>query len=341
MVVKSYGLALRGLFSLGLALLVACGQPKEKKNHHQELIECWMTADSKVKVLCTTVMIEDLVRRIGGEQTVTLTLITGQLDPHSYQLVKGDAEKLAYADIIFYNGLGLEHSPSLRHQLIQNSRAIAVGDGIGKAEPEALLYVDDVVDPHLWMDISLWAKAIDVIVEGLKWQDPEHGELYISRGEELRQEMLNAHESVKGFLEVVPEEYRYLVTSHDAFRYFARAYLATADERMSGTWLKRFAAPEGISPESMLSTTDIQKILDYLVEHNVRVLFLESNVSSDSIRKIVSAGRESGLLLRIADGVLYSDAMGGANSGADTYLKMIKHNVETVATQLMLRDAEE
>jgi manganese/zinc/iron transport system substrate-binding protein len=139
---------------------------------------------------------------------------------------------------------------------------------------------------------------------------------------------------MKRQLHAIPPDRRYLVTSHDAFNYFARAYLAEEDELADGRWHERFAAPEGLAPDSQLSTTDIQAIINHLDTYHILVLFPESNVSKDSIRKIVDAGAQKGLHLTIADGYLYADAMGPVGSDGDTYLKMIAHNAALIAKYL-------
>jgi len=325
----SYFFAIGALFFL----FVSCGQPSEKGCHRQEQIERWLEDNGRQKVLCSTAMIEDIVKRVGGDQIDTIVLIPGQLDPHSYQLVKGDEEKFAHAEFIFYNGLGLEHNPSLRHLLEESSKSVAVGDRIGEKEPEELIYINGLVDPHLWMDVSIWSKVVGVVVEAF-----EKGGLDVKeRAEMVRQDMLEVHEEIKELLAVVPQEKRYLVTSHDAFQYFARAYLAKADERMSGTWNQRSTAPEGIAPESMLSTTDIQEVIDYVVQHDIQVLFSESNVNTDSLKKIISALKEMGRMVRITEESLFSDAMGCDD---DNYLTMMKHNGEVVAYQLMIKPAK-
>ena len=121
----------------------------------------YMEENGKIKVLSTTAMIDDLVGAIGGDEIDHLSLIIGEIDPHSYELVKGDDEKLSRATIIFYNGLGLEHGASLSKHLKSHSRALGLGDILYRENPEPFIYVDGQLDPHFWMDVALFAKAID------------------------------------------------------------------------------------------------------------------------------------------------------------------------------------
>lgn len=314
-----------------LSSLLSCSSPIKKGNTHEQT---WFDQDGKLKVLSTIAMIDDLVREIGGEYVANITLIRGDLDPHSYQLVKGDDEKLAAADLIFFNGLGLEHGPSLQHFLYNSKKAVAVGDRIRDQVPELILMHKGQVDPHIWMDIAIWEKSVPIIVKTLSTLKPELAGYFEENGRRLTAEMLALHRELKEELRKIPPEKRYLVTSHDAFNYFTRSYLAEESEITDGAWTKRFAAPEGLAPESQLSTTDIQYIIDHLRTYRIKVLFPESNVSQDSIRKILQAGKEKGLDLTIAKEYLYSDAMGAPGTPGDTYLKMVEYNARTIQKYL-------
>lgn len=309
-------------------LLTGCGDLGDRSSARQK----WMQSGEKVKVLSTTAMIDDLVKAVGGEHVETHVLIKGELDPHSYQLVKGDDELLAIGDIIFYNGLGLEHGPSLQSYLTAQKKAIPLGNKIMKDHPEKVITVLGTTDPHIWMDISLWSLSVPYIVETLSEKDSEHAEEYRSNGEKLKEQMAAAHQNVVHELHKVPSDKRYLVTSHDAFNYFTRAYLAEEGEK---DWSKRFSAPEGLAPESQISSSDIREILNHLAQYNIKVIFPESNVSRDSIKKIVDAAREHKMDVRIADVSLYADAMGKPGSDGDTYLKMIEHDARAIAGELL------
>lgn len=289
----------------------------------------WTQQETRLKVLSTIAMINDLVKEIGGDHVSALTLVRGELDPHSYQLVKGDDEKIAMADLIFCNGLGLEHGPSLRESLATNPKAVCLGDVLLKSNLPKILFFKNIPDPHIWMDMSLWAKTIPTIVEALSQKDPTHAKEYKDKGDLLVQKLMEQHAILKEEMQTVPDEKRYLVTSHDAFNYFARAYLTTDAEKKEGRGHERFAAPEGLAPESQLSTGDIRYILNHIKKYHIKVIFSESNVSQASIRKLLDAGTEEGLQLTIAKEPLYGDAMGPPGSTGDSYIKMIRHNVET------------
>jgi manganese/zinc/iron transport system substrate-binding protein len=293
-----------------------------------------MTPDGRIKVLSSIGMIHDIVQEVGGDHVDGHILIQGDLDPHSYQLVKGDGEKIAFADLIFYVGLGLEHGPSIQKQLHDDDKSVALGDHLHQQDSDSILVYNGTLDPHIWMDISLWSKTIPTIVETLSRHDPQHAEEYQRNGDKLIKQLQQEHENTRRFLQNIPEEKRYLVTSHDAFNYFAKAYLTTEEELKNNDWQKRFAAPEGLAPDSQLSSADIQSIIDHLSMYNIQVLFPESNLSRDSISKIVDAGKEKGLNLYIASCALYGDAMGRPGTDGDSYVKMLRHNTRTIGKYL-------
>jgi len=286
--------------------------------------------EGRLKVLSTTAMIGDVVQKIGGDRIHSSILILGEIDPHSYELVKGDDEKISEASLLFFNGLNLEHGASLRYKIISHPGSVALGDYIFKNYPDQILFEQGQPDPHIWMDISLWACTIEPILQALIAKDPEGKSYYEERALEVSKEMEHVHEKIRTGLQDVPEQRRYLVTSHDAFTYFTRAYLATDEERSLGTWTRRFAAPEGFAPDGQLGAVDLQKIVDYIIQHNVEVVFPESNVSPDSLRRIVFACKEKGLSIRCSMYSLYGDSMGAPKSAAGQYLGMIEYDARVL-----------
>jgi manganese/zinc/iron transport system substrate-binding protein len=302
---------MRKLF-LSLFLLFGCSQDPLPLN-------AWMASSGKIKVASTTAMIDDLVARVGGEKIDHLTLIHGDIDPHSYELVKGDAEKLSCAQIVFYNGLGLEHGASLRYYLENHPKAVALGNVVQKKHPEAILIIKNQVDPHIWLDILLWKEVVDPIVEELSLLDPENRAYFMENGERLKEEMDKTHAAIVAKLQAVPQSRKYLVTSHDAFNYFTRRYLGEEE---------RCRAPEGLAPDGQLSCADIQAIIDHLHRYEIGVVFPESNVSRDALKKIVSACKEKGIVVKIAQEPLYADTLGQNN-----YLKMMEQNVDVLVQE--------
>lgn len=312
------------------ALFFSCSGAKKRGQALHE----WLQPNGKVKVLCTTEMIADVVRSIGGEQIDSLTLITGELDPHSYELVKGDAEKFDRADVIFYTGLGLEHGASVYSKLKGHTHGVAVADVLKEKEAQ-LITIDGQIDPHVWMDLMLWIQIVDPIVDALGKIDADHAGLFIQRGEVLKEVFRKNDGKISRLLGSIPKERRYVVTTHDAFNYFTRRYLSSEEEVENGSWKTRCSAPEGLAPESQMSMQDIISISEYLVEHKIPVVFPESNLSPDSLRKVVSVCQDKGFRILICTKPLYGDSMGSAKDGSDTYFGMMQTNAKTIHEYLM------
>jgi manganese/zinc/iron transport system substrate-binding protein len=318
-------LASLGLF-LGavLLLLVGCGQvSKAAKTNH---LNQWMQADGKLKVLCTTAMIADLVQEVGGDLVDCLVLIQGESDPHSYQLVKGDEEKFSRADVIFYNGLGLEHGPSVASLLQGSSKAFSVGEYLRREHRESIVVLHNAIDPHVWMDVSLWKECVPFIVEVLSKSLPQRKELLQGHGAKLMERLSQLHAEIIGRIGSLPLQSRYLVTSHEAFNYFARAYLCPKDELSSDKWQERAMAPEGLAPDSQLSTADIQRLVDHIIEYKIATIFSEANVSQDSLKKMVDACSKKGFQTSIALKSLYADSMGKDA----TYSDMMRYDSQVI-----------
>lgn len=301
------------------------------RSSQNSALDRWMRDQEHLRVLSTTAMIQDIVKEIGGERIAALCLLEGGVDPHSYELVKGDAEKIAAADLIFYNGLGLEHGASLRYQLEHRPSAVAVGRVLEREVPEQMIWIDGQLDPHVWMDVALWSRIVTPIIEHLSALDPEGRSFFEERGKKVQEKMSLSHQEISAIFQQIPEEKRYLVTSHDAFNYFARAYLALPQEMASSLWLARCMAPEGLSPEGQISTLDIQKVVDHLEKYQISVIFPETNISKDSLKKIAHACEQKGFRVQISLEPLYGDAMEEKGGKPTTYLEMMQHNAEVIS----------
>ena len=309
-----------------LFLLSCCGKTEVSSNVFNQ----WMQSSDKIKVLSTVAMIDDIVRQIGKEKILHMPLISGQIDPHSYEIVKEVDEKIKMAIVVFYNGLGLEHGASLSNHLLNHKNAIALGDIVAHKVPQEMIYIDRTLDPHIWMDISLWSLIIDPIVQELSRLDPDSAEFYKNNGKNLLEAMQRMDKKIYHAIHEIPSSQRYLVTSHDAFNYFTRAYLANPDEEY---WQSRVNAPEGLAPDGQLSSSDIQYIVNFLLEKHIQTVFPESSVNRDALNKIIHDCQKKGLKVHMARSPLYSDSMGEKNSGADNYLDMMWHNTSVILSE--------
>jgi manganese/zinc/iron transport system substrate-binding protein len=268
-------------------------------------------------VVVTTGMIGDLVRRIAGD-TVRLEQLMGPgVDPHLFEPKQSDNRKLSEADLVLYNGLHLEGK--MVHYFEKNTKARAVARDI----PQSLLIQDgDQPDPHVWFDVSLWIKALDRLAGDLAEAFPEHALLYRENAARYRQELEALHVEVKTQLATVPREQRVMVTAHDAFRYFGRAY----DIEVHGL--------QGVSTATEAGLKEVQRLVDLVVSRKIKAIFVESSVPEDGINAVIERAARRGLKLQKAEGTLYSDAMGEPGTPEGTYPGMVRHNVRLIVTAL-------
>jgi len=273
----------------------------------------------KVKVTTTVNMVGDLVREVGGEYVVVSELMGPGVDPHLYKASAGDVAKLVNSDVVFYVGLLLEGKIQDTLEKVESAHAVAEG-----IHPERLLKPSEFeghFDPHIWFDVMLWAKTVDVVVEGLGKADPEHLSEYKMNGEATKAKMMRLHQWALAKVNELPENKRILITSHDAYNYFARAY----DFQVVGL--------QGISTVSEVSLADVAKMVDFIKDKEVKAVFVESSVSPAAIKRI---SQDSGAKI---GGELFSDAMGERGRMEDgydlgTYEGMIKHNLNTIVEAL-------
>jgi manganese/zinc/iron transport system substrate-binding protein len=314
-----------GVFLCLFGLLFGCQQLHQSQQRLRE----WMRDDGRIKVLCTTVFVAEIVRAVGGEDVDVYQLICGQNDPHSYQLVKGDNDKFLRADIVFCSGLGLEHGASLRRRL-RRSDACYLGDEINAANDLAIS-TGPTKDPHMWLDVGLWKNGSQIVSERLSAIRPELSEKFAERASETKRRLGLLDEKIFSLLQSIPLERRYLVTTHDAFHYFCRAYLATPEERRLGTWTHRCIAPEGLAPDSQISTQDVTSTVSYLLEHKIPVIFSEYGMNQDAIQTIVDVCQKKGFSVSITSDPLYSDTVA---EGCNTYESIMWYNAKVIDTFL-------
>ncbi len=272
-----------------------------------------------VRVVTTTSMIADIARQVGGARVEVEGLMGPGVDPHLYKASEGDVRRMTDADVIFYNGLHLEGK--MVDLLDRLDQAAAVTDEIDRARLFSPPAFDGNYDPHVWMDVSMWAQAAEAVADRLAALDTAHASGYRARAEAYLARLDSLDAWVRAEVERVPESRRVLVTAHDAFGYFGRAY---------GFEVKGL---QGISTATEAGTADVQNLAAFVAERQIPALFVESSVPARSIEAVRAAVRARGFEVEIG-GNLYSDALGGEGSGADTYVGMIRHNVGTVVEAL-------
>lgn len=284
-----------------------------------------LAATGKVRAVTTVGMLTDAVRVIGGERVEVTGLMGEGVDPHLYKASPGDLRLLSSADIVFAIGLHLEgRMVDALEKLSKTRRVVIIGEEIDRS----LLRSEegDAHDPHIWFDVSLWSKALDAVEKGLIAADAAGAEIYKANAAKYRDQLASLHEWVKTEIASIPKAQRVLVTAHDAFGYFSRAYDIEV------------LAIQGVSTDSEASLRDINALVDTLVTRKIPAVFVESSVP----RKAIDALREGAAARNhtvTIGGELFSDAMGPAGTAEGTYIGMVKHNVDSIVHALKTADA--
>ena len=275
-----------------------------------------------IAVVATIGMIADVAREIGGPRVRVSALMGEGVDPHLYKASPGDLRLLSDADLVLYNGLHLEgRLADALVRLSSRTRVVQVTDSIPEERLREPPEFDGHFDPHVWFDVELWSIVAQRIESALAESDPAGRAHYAERGERYRSRLDDLHRSIAADLATIPAERRLLITAHDAFGYFGRAY---GIEVM---------AIQGISTDSEASLRDMNALVDTLVSRRVPAVFVESSVPRKTIEALVEACRARGHTVTIG-GELYSDAMGPDNTPEGTYIGMVRHNVDAVVRAL-------
>jgi manganese/zinc/iron transport system substrate-binding protein len=279
-------------------------------------------ATGRLNVVCTTGMIADMVTRIGGAQVNVVGLMGPGVDPHYYKATQGDLKHLSRADVIFFNGLFLEGKMEDIFSKMARSKTVrALANDLHESHLRRPPELEGHFDPHIWFDVDLWRSTIPVVEQTLTAAVPAAAEGFQTRAEAYRAELESLHKWVVERIAEVPTSGRVLVTAHDAFGYFGDAYGIEV------------LGLQGISTVAEYGVNDVRHLVDVIVERQVKAIFVESSVPERSINAV-----REGCLARghevVIGGTLYSDAMGQAGSGADTYAGMVRTNVNTIVEAL-------
>jgi manganese/zinc/iron transport system substrate-binding protein len=275
-----------------------------------------------IRVVATTGMVADAVRVVGGSRVTVRALMGPGVDPHLYKASEGDVRRLEQADVIFFNGLHLEAKMAdVLERIGDRRRTAALGDGIPAARLMRPAAFEGQPDPHVWFDVRLWshavAKARDVLAEA----DPAHAAGYRRRAAAYLDALGALDRELRARIAAIPEGRRVLVTAHDAFGYFGRAYGFEV------------VGLQGISTASEAGARDVSRLADMIARRRIPAIFVESSVSPRTVEAVQEAVRSRGFDVGIG-GSLYSDAMGSAGTPDGTYPGMVRHNVETIAAAL-------
>ncbi|WP_244534627.1 zinc ABC transporter substrate-binding protein [Hyphomicrobium sp. CS1GBMeth3] len=285
-------------------------------------------ADEKISIVATTGMIADAVKQVGGERVSVTALMGPGVDPHTYRQTRSDIAAMIKAKAVFWHGLYLEAQlEDFLRDLGKKKTVVALAESLPK---EQLLSNKDYpgrYDPHVWMDPRLWKGVVVAARDALIALDPDGADTFKANADRHLAEIDTlATYSDKAFA-TVPEGSRVLVTAHDAFGYFGKAY----GYEVLGI--------QGISTESEAGLKQIEALVDIIVQKKISAIFVESSVSDRNVRALIEGAGAKGHTVVIG-GELYSDAMGAPGTYEGTYIGMIDHNA-TVITRALGGEAPE
>jgi manganese/zinc/iron transport system substrate-binding protein len=295
-----------------LLLIAACGGGTPESSD-----------ESAINVVATTNIVADLVIRVGGPEVEVETLMGPGIDPHLYKASAGDVRRMGAADAIFYSGLHLEGKMSEVFERMGESGVPSVA--VAECVPGDALITSSgfsgIHDPHVWFDVALWSRTVECVADALCELDPDAADLYRRRADNVVEELEDLDLWVRmRVLNLTPNR-RVLVTAHDAFGYFGRAY---------GFEVRGLL---GMSTASEAGTSDVQELASFIVERRIPAIFVETSVPPRYVQALQEAVQARGFSVEIG-GSLYSDSLGNPDTPEGSYAGTVRANVETIVTAL-------
>jgi len=314
-------------FVLFAAAVVGCGGTSGSSPQSTTGAKNWRghPVHYPMRVVCTTGQVADVVRRVGGEHIEVEALMGPSVDPHQYKATLSDNRKLAEADVVFYNGLHLEgRMTDVLGNMARRKPVFALSDAIMERDPKRLRKppaFEGGYDPHIWFDAELWSYMPNYVAAMLSDLDLEHKRDYFKWAESYTDELQALDHETRDTLAAIPQPQRVLVTAHDAFGYFGKAY----DVEVHGL--------QGISTADEADVASKQRLVDLLVQRRIKAVFVESSVPHQNVENLIDLCDRRGHKL-VRGGELFSDAMGEPGTAEATYVGMFRYNVKTIVAAL-------
>ncbi len=276
----------------------------------------------RLKIVATVGMVSDIVKQVVGDRADVTGLLGEGTDPHLYTPGRDDVAQIMAADVVIYSGLMLEgNMERVLESASKKKTVFAVTEVLSKDFLRTPPEFEGHADPHVWMAPTAWSECVGFIATKLAEIDAPNAAEYRKNAEAYQQQIAELDAYVKKIVATIPEKSRYLVTAHDAFGYFARAY---------GFEVK---SAQGISTQSEAAVADINALVEFLVTHDISALFVESSVSPKNMEAVIEGCRSRGKTIT-KGAELYSDAMGAPGTYEGTYLGMIDHNATSIVRAL-------
>lgn len=271
--------------------------------------------NDKLKIVATYSIIADMTENIVGDKAEVYSMVPVGTDPHMYDPLPKDTSKVSSADLIFYNGLNLETGKGWFQDLLdvtnKKDAAFAVSEEVTP------MYLSEKgketqVDPHAWLDIQNAIKYVDIITKRVIEKDPDNKDFYLNNQTEYVKELEELDQYAKEAVESIPQEKRILVTSEGAFKYFSKAY------GFESAFIWEINTDSQGTPEQM------KRIINIIEENQVPALYLETSVNPKTMETI---SNETGVPIHSK---IFTDSLAKKGEEGDTYIKMIKWNIDKV-----------
>lgn len=285
---------------------------------------CQSTAseNDRLNVVVTTNIFSDLVANIGGDSIQLQALMGSGVDPHLYKASEGDVSKLVNADIVFYGGLHLEGKMvDIFEKMKSNKITVALGETLDKSELIESENFGGNYDPHIWFNVGLFKELSNQVTKVLSEADEKNADYYRVNNENYQKELDELDIYIRKKLEELPENQRVLITAHDAFSYLGEEY----GIEVMGL--------QGISTTSEAGVRDVQRLRNFIIEHQIKAIFIENSVPRRNIEALQEAVKKEGHEVKIG-GELFSDSLGNPGTDEGTYIGMFKHNINTIVEAL-------
>jgi manganese/zinc/iron transport system substrate-binding protein len=279
---------------------------------------------SKLKIVCTTSIIKDVVENIVGDKAEVVGLMGIGVDPHMFKITQQQMQQINQADVLILNGFYLEGKlTTVLRKMRTQKKVLAFADGINTSKLIKIAKYDDMYDPHIWFDIEIWKSAILYISNELQAFDKANKSQYQKNTEAYMAKIDSFNTWAKGEIDKIPTNQRMMITAHDAFQYFSRCF---------GIEVK---ALQGISTGHEFGVKEMNEMVEYILDNNIKLVFLENSVPEKWLQTVVNTCEQKGHNVKTKQG-LYSDALGDASLGADTYLGMMQANINLISTSILM-----
>jgi manganese/zinc/iron transport system substrate-binding protein len=286
------------------------------------MISSYTDTSPSLKIVVTTSIIGDAIQNIVGDQAQVIKLMGPGVDPHAYKATPKNIQDLSHADIIFYNGLHLEGKMAdVLNNFSKRKPVYAASDGINPNKYLGDPKSPDATDPHIWFDISLWREAVAYMSKQLQLIEPSAAAYYQKNTKKYLQALEELHDEVTKLIQKIPPKQRVLITAHDAFSYFGRAY----DIEVKGL--------QGISTVEECGLRDITNLVNFIIQRKVKAIFPENSVPNKPLRAVIEGCQQKGHQV-VLGAELYSDALGEQDTPEGTYIGMVMSNVTRIVEAL-------